>query len=114
MSAPGTSGTTSGGSGASGEAGHAGAKAVHLTISGSVQGVFYRASMREQGEHLGLSGWVRNRHDGGVEAHVQGPAAQVDALVDWCRGGPPAARVDDVAYEPATYDASLTRFGVRP
>jgi acylphosphatase len=113
---PGVSGHAGGAGdgGGAGEKGGAGVKAVHLIVSGRVQGVFYRASTREQGEHLGLAGWVRNRRDGSVEMHVQGPAPYVDALVAWCRGGPPAASVDDVACEPAAYDASLTRFGVRP
>lgn len=89
-------------------------KAVHLIVTGRVQGVFYRASTQEQGEHMGLAGWVRNRPDGSVEAHVQGPARQVDVLVEWCRSGPPMAAVDDVTCEPATYDTTLTRFGIRP
>lgn len=115
MSASGPSGGGHAGhAGQAGDAGGAGIKAVHLIVTGRVQGVFYRAATREQGEQLGLAGWVRNRRDGSVEAHVQGPAPQVDALVEWCRGGPPSARVDGVACEPAAYDASLTQFGVRP
>lgn len=89
-------------------------KAVHIVASGRVQGVFFRASTREQGERLGLTGWVRNRTDGNVEAHLQGPPPAVDVMLDWCRGGPPAARVDDLFCEAATVDPLLTRFSIRP
>lgn len=69
----------------------------HLSITGRVQGVFYRAWMIEQAEALGITGWVRNRADGSVEATVSGPAEQVEALVARAHEGPPAARVTEVA-----------------
>ncbi|MBB3912142.1 acylphosphatase [Sphingomonas desiccabilis] len=68
----------------------------HLWITGRVQGVSYRAWMIEQAESLGITGWVRNRADGSVEAVVSGPAEQVDALVARTHRGPPAARVTAV------------------
>lgn len=68
----------------------------HLRISGRVQGVCYRASMTEEATRLGLQGWVRNRHDGSVEALAQGPASAVQALIDWAHQGPRLARVDKV------------------
>jgi acylphosphatase len=68
--------------------------AKHLVISGRVQGVGFRYAMAEEAERLGVSGWVRNRRDGTVEAVVDGDAA--DALLDWAKRGPPAARVIDV------------------
>jgi acylphosphatase len=92
----------------------AGVKAVHFVVTGRVQGVFYRASTREQGERLGLAGWVRNRRDGSVEVHAQGPAPQLEVLVEWCRGGPPMASVESLVCEPAGFDPKLSRFGVRP
>ena len=67
-----------------------------LVIHGRVQGVFYRASMRTEADRLGVRGWVRNEADGTVRAHVEGPAEQVDALVEWCRSGPPRAQVSGV------------------
>ena len=68
-----------------------------LHIHGRVQGVYYRASMVQQAETLGVTGWVRNRADGSVEALVQGPPEQVQALIDWARQGPARAQVDRVA-----------------
>jgi acylphosphatase len=71
--------------------------AKHLTISGRVQGVGYRASMIDEARRLGVSGWVRNRRDGTVEAVVAGTPDAVAAIVAWARRGPPGARVTDVA-----------------
>ena len=67
-----------------------------LLISGLVQGVFYRASARDEGVRLGLVGEVRNLPTGEVEAVVEGPREQVDAFAAWCRRGPPSARVTNV------------------
>ncbi len=68
----------------------------HLVIRGRVQGVWYRESMRQAAERLGVNGWVRNRLDGSVEALLQGEEAQVQALIDWAWQGPPAAQVQSV------------------
>jgi acylphosphatase len=67
-----------------------------LVVRGRVQGVFYRASMRTEADRLGVRGWVRNEEDGTVHAHVEGSAEDVDALVEWCRSGPPRAQVSGV------------------
>lgn len=71
-------------------------KTQHVHIQGRVQGVWFRESMRREAERLGVTGWVRNRPDGSVEAVVQGPAEAVDALLDWTRTGPPMARVERI------------------
>lgn len=71
-------------------------KTQHLRIHGRVQGVWYRESMRQEAERLGVAGWVRNTPDGSVEAVIQGPAEAVDALIAWARSGPPQARVDRI------------------
>jgi acylphosphatase len=69
---------------------------VRLVITGVVQGVSFRWYARLEAERLRLSGWVRNLPTGEVEAVAEGPAADVDAFVTWCRHGPPSARVDRV------------------
>lgn len=65
-------------------------------ISGRVQGVWFRASTREEALRLGLDGWVRNLPDGRVEAVFEGEAAALETMLAWCRVGPPGARVDVV------------------
>ena len=75
---------------------------LHLSIAGRVQGVGYRESLRAEALHLGVTGWVRNCHDGSVEAVLQGPRAAVEALVVWARRGPPAARVTQLDVRPAS------------
>lgn len=72
-------------------------RTVRLMIAGRVQGVGYRAWLQRTAVGLGLTGWVRNRASGEVEAIVSGPADAVDALIAACHRGPPAARVSTVA-----------------
>lgn len=74
-------------------------KTLRLVIHGRVQGVFYRDSMRGEAQRLGISGWVRNRSDGTVEAAMQGESSAVDAIVQWAHRGPQHARVERVEIE---------------
>jgi acylphosphatase len=83
-----------------------------LVIRGRVQGVFYRESMRQEAVRLGISGWVCNRLDGGVEAIVQGPGAAVEKIIAWCRQGPEDAHV--VSLETHEASGSFERFEKRP
>lgn len=69
------------------------------TIRGRVQGVSFRWYTREEAERLGVTGWVRNDADGTVRLEVQGDPHDVEALLRWCRDGPPQARVDDLVVE---------------
>jgi acylphosphatase len=85
-----------------------------VTITGRVQGVGYRAWVEHRARAHDLEGWVRNRHDGSVEALFAGPADAVDDMVAVCRRGPSSARVDHVVDEPANADAlNLRRSGER-
>ena len=84
----------------------------HLVITGRVQGIYYRESMRIEAERLGVNGWVRNRRDGSVEAMVQGMPDAVATLIDWARRGPPAAQVTDVAVSEG--DGNYQHFERRP
>ena len=67
-----------------------------VVVRGQVQGVFFRDSAREEAEREGVAGWVSNRDDGGVEAVFEGPSADVERMVEFCRSGPSSADVDDV------------------
>ena len=73
-----------------------------VVVTGRVQGVFFRDACQRMANGLGLSGWVRNRSDGTVELAAEGPRSALDQLVDWCRDGPPRARVTglDITDEP--------------
>jgi acylphosphatase len=71
-------------------------RAVHVRISGRVQGVGYRDWTARKASVLGLSGWVRNRADGDVEAMFSGRAEAVEAMLAACRDGPRLARVETV------------------
>lgn len=75
-----------------------------LVISGRVQGVGYRDWALATGRRLGVSGWVRNRSDGAVEALVVGEEAAVGAMIEACRQGPSLARVDAIDVEPIDLD----------
>ena len=68
----------------------------HVLVSGTVQGVYFRATTRETAREHGVDGWVRNLEDGRVEAVFEGPEEAVEALVEFCHEGSPAARVEDV------------------
>ena len=66
---------------------------VRLAITGRVQGVGFRESMRAVAQALEISGWVRNCEDGSVEAVTQGDEFAIEQLVAWCHNGPPGANV---------------------
>lgn len=71
--------------------------AYHLSIRGKVQGVGYRNAMELTARRMGVAGWVRNRSDGSVEAHIEGDQAMLDKLVKWCWQGPATSYVLAVA-----------------
>jgi acylphosphatase len=64
-----------------------------VLVSGDVQGVFFRDTCRHEALAVGVRGWVSNRADGRVEAVFEGPPDAVEHMVEWCRSGPPRARV---------------------
>ena len=85
-----------------------------IRVSGRVQGVGYRASLQDEADRRGVTGWVRNRRDGTVEALLQGPQAAVEAVIAWALRGPPGARVDAFNDTAAQPDAAHARFALRP
>jgi acylphosphatase len=71
----------------------------HVFVSGRVQGVFFRATTRDRAASVGVDGWVRNLDDGRVEAVFEGDEDQVDAMIEFCHEGSPAASVESVEVE---------------
>jgi acylphosphatase len=76
-------------------------RAVLVRIEGRVQGVWFRGWAVQEAIRRGLSGWVRNRSDGTVEAVFAGPISVVDAMLAACHDGPPSALVTAVTFRPA-------------
>ena len=85
----------------------------HLAIQGRVQGVFYRDWAIRTAQALGVTGWIRNRADGSVEALAIGAPDAVDSFIAHCRGGSPSARVDTLTVTKAEPEP-LTGFERRP
>jgi acylphosphatase len=86
------------------------AVARRLVIHGRVQGVGYRDAAVQAAFEFGVTGWVRNRSDGTVEAFAQGPLTAVESFVTWCRRGPPLARVTEVTIDHAPPDMAHAHF----
>ena len=84
-----------------------------VVVRGRVQGVGFRYAMVAAAQARGVTGWVRNRRDGSVEALVQGDAEAVESVIAWCRRGPPAAQVSGVDVAEADVEAHA-EFGARP
>jgi len=84
----------------------------HAIVSGRVQGVFFRMETKRAADRCGVCGWVRNLKDGSVEAVFEGQPDRVDAILDWCRQGPPQADVIDVAVTRAAYPGEFKGFNI--
>ncbi|NOX25036.1 MAG: acylphosphatase [Deltaproteobacteria bacterium] len=85
---------------------------IKVLINGRVQGVFFRASTRDEARRLGLVGWVRNRADGAVETEAQGDEADLQRLLNWLRRGSPLAEVRKVSHEQVPLLAGEKDFAV--
>ena len=81
--------------------------AYDVVVRGFVQGVWFRESCRRQATSLGVTGWVRNRADGTVEAHLEGDESTVAQVVAWCRIGPPAAEVTGIDVTMSGLDGAI-------
>ena len=84
----------------------------HAIINGRVQGVFFRVETQHAAERIGVSGWVRNRSDGTVEAVFEGDGERVNAVLKWCEKGPPHAVVTDVVVKWQDFADEFKRFEV--
>jgi len=87
-------------------------KRARVWISGRVQGVYFRQNTQREARRRTLRGWVRNLVDGRVEAAFEGEPGAVEAMVAWCRVGPPEAHVEDVVVEWERPEGSPTGFEV--
>ena len=85
---------------------------IRVTVSGRVQGVFFRAATQDKARSLGLAGWVRNLPDGRVELVAEGTDAAVSELLAWCRVGPRLARVDRCEVSEEQPSGDLVGFNV--
>ena len=86
---------------------------VKITVIGIVQGVNFRSHTRITAERLGVNGWVCNLPTGAVEGCFEGEAGAVAALIEWCRNGPPAGRVDSLEIIEEQYRGEFDSFTVR-
>ncbi|MFC1516166.1 acylphosphatase [Thermodesulfobacteriota bacterium] len=82
----------------------------HAVISGRVQGVFFRMETKRAAEGYGVSGWVRNRADGTVEAIFEGDRKNVGAAIEWCKKGPPMSKVISVDVDWDDYTGEFKDF----
>lgn len=82
----------------------------HVYVSGKVQGVYFRATTRDEARKHDIDGWVRNLDDGRVEAVFEGNETAVEAMIEFCHEGSSAARVEEVdaTYEEPTGEASFS------
>jgi len=85
----------------------------HVFVSGKVQGVYFRATTREEARERGVTGWVRNLDDGRVEAVFEGDENDVEEMVEFCHDGSPAAEVEDVEVEWEEATGEFDGFGIR-
>ena len=88
-------------------------KRKQVIIEGRVQGVFFRANTQKAALSFNLTGWVRNLPDGRVEAVFEGNDGDVDAMMEWCRKGPPFARVTDIETIPEPFSGEFRQFIIR-
>ena len=88
-------------------------KRVRVYVSGRVQGVFFRAETQRAATNYNLTGWVRNLADGRVEALLEGEGKSVDKMLEWCRKGPPAARVENVSVTEESYTGEFNNFTIK-
>ena len=84
-----------------------------MLVSGRVQGVGFRWAVEDEARIRGVTGWVRNLPDGRLEAVFEGDEASVQRMVEFCRRGPAAARVDDVQTAREEYTGEFDDFFIR-
>ena len=87
-------------------------KAVKLTISGTVQGIFFRQFCKESADKLGLKGFIRNLKDGDVEIVLEGGGNSVEKMIKLCKKGPPHAQIKNIAVEEKNFSGEFNKFKI--
>jgi len=85
----------------------------HVIIHGLVQGVWFRASTKDEADRIGVTGWVRNLPDGSVEAVFEGEKKKVEEIVGWCHRGPSGANVNHVEIDWDQFKKEFGHFTIR-
>jgi acylphosphatase len=85
----------------------------HVFVNGRVQGIFFRQETKHEADRRGVSGWVRNLSDGRVEAVFEGEEEAVKALIEFCKRGPPMARVTNVDLAWENYKGEFDGFRIK-
>ena len=88
-------------------------KRVRLTISGDVQGIYYRAFVKERASELGLTGYVKNLPGGKVEVVVEGHELKIEKLLEYCKQGPVGAKIEKVEGKTEPYKCEFKEFRVK-
>ena len=86
--------------------------AKHITISGKVQGVFFRKNAKQKAIELKIDGWVKNTYDDKVEIFAQGNHENLNTFIDWCKQGPPKAIVENIQVTEKQTDNNLKGFSI--
>ena len=85
----------------------------HIIVSGRVQGVLYRKYAQTKARELGITGWAHNLVDGRVEIMCEGEKESIEEFVEWCKKGPPLARVEGMEVEREEYRGEFREFSIR-
>ena len=88
-------------------------RTVYVRISGKVQGVWFRASTKQEAEKIGVTGWVKNTLDGEVEAIFQGTKEKIQLIIDWCHHGPLLSNVTNVIVKDIDPNEIYSSFSIR-
>lgn len=87
-------------------------QAAQILIQGKVQGVFFRSSAQDVAMELKLTGWIRNNSDGSVETFAQGEPEKLAAYIEWCKKGPPGAKVEHIQIDHVQPKRDLLQFNI--
>ena len=88
-------------------------RCLHIFVSGLVQGVYFRANSLKKAKSLGVTGWIKNLGDGRVELMVEGKETLVNQMLEWCKQGPPRAKVNNISVDDILFQNKFTEFIIK-